>query len=89
MLLLKGRHLLSYYAAPALEAAEGPCRTGEQRLVKWTGTELLLMTSQQQRVHLLSHGRLFDLGLMAKALYNYKEIQNPTGLKCACLQLDC
>lgn len=68
---------------------ESPCGTGEQRLIKWTVTELLLMTLQQQHVHLLSHGRLFDLGLMAKALYNYKEIQNPTGLKCASLQLDC
>lgn len=47
------------------------------------------MTFQQQRVHLLSHGSLFDLGLMAEALYNYKEIRNPTGLKCDYLQVDC
>lgn len=62
---------------------------GEQRLIKPTVTELLPVTLQQQHVRLLSCGRLFDVGVMVKALSNYKEIQSPTGLKCACLQLDC
>lgn len=47
------------------------------------------MALQQQHAHLLSYGGLFDLGLMAEALYNYKEIRTPTGLKCDYLQLDC
>lgn len=89
LLFLKGRHLLSYYAAPALEAAPGPCRTGEQRLLRRTGTELLVRTLQWLHEHLLCHGRLFELGLKAKALYNYQEIPNPAGLQCACLPLDC
>lgn len=80
MLLLKGQCLLSDHAALALGAAEGPRRTGERRLIGWPSPRSLLMALRQQHAHPLSHGGLFDLGSMAEALYDYKEIRTPSGL---------
>ena len=43
----------------------------------------------QHHAHSGFRGRLFDHGVMVKALQNDKEVRNPTGLECDCLQLDC
>lgn len=83
--LLKGQCLLSDHAALALGAADGPRRTGKHRLIGWPSPRSLLMALRQQHARLLSHGGLFDLDLMAEALYNYKEIRTLTGLKCGYL----
>lgn len=43
----------------------------------------------QHHAHSGFRGRLFDHGVMVKALQNDKEVRNPTGLECDCLQVDC
>ena len=76
------------YAALAVETAERD--SGELRIIKWTVTEVTSSCFYCNTMYiLLSRGRLFDQGIMVKALQNDKEGRHPTGLKCDYLQLDC
>ena len=76
------------YAALAMETAERD--SGELRIIKWTIIEVTSRCFYCDTMYILvSHGRLFDHGVMVKALQNDKEVRNSTGLECDCLQLDC